>query len=113
MYIDYNNLYEEIKLYIKEHYKPGQYLFEKDLINHYMVDKKEIEEICYDLFIDYVIDNYYVLKCSNCNYINHEKYKRVCDLPIIVIQCEHCGTKYKTDDNLDILHVVREFWYRK
>lgn len=64
MYIDYNNLYDEVKLYIKEHYKPGQYLFEKDfekdLVNYFMINEKEAKDIMFDLYLDYVLDKVYI-----------------------------------------------------
>lgn len=112
MYIDYNNLYDEVKLYIKEHYKLGQYLFEKDLVNHFMINEREAKDIMFDLYLDYVLDKCYFVKCPNCRYSNHEKYAHVEFMPEITIRCECCGTKYNPTDNLDTLYVVREFWYR-
>lgn len=112
MYIDYNNLYDEVKLYIKEHYKPGQYLFEKDLVNYFMINEKEAKDIIFDLYLDYVLDKVYIKKCPNCNYSNHKKYVYAKFIQEIIVECEYCGTKYNPADNLDTLYVVREFWYR-
>lgn len=110
MYIDYNNLYEEVKLFIKEHYKPGQYLFNEDLVNHFMINEKEAKDILYDLYMDYVLDVSYTYKCPNCNLINREKYADVQYIPDIIVRCEYCG--YEPVDNLAFLYVVREHWCR-
>lgn len=111
MYIDYNNLYEEVKLFIKEYYNPGQYLFNKDLVNHFMINEKEAKDILYDLYMDYVLDVFYTYKCPNCNYINHEKYTDI-QYMLDTIRCEHCGIKYEPIDNSTLLFVVKEHWCR-